>query len=437
MNRKKPLVVVLSRNYSTGLSVIRSLGSVGYTVDLIASANKEGRSNWIASSKYVNRFVEIISEKVKGDTDNILLEELLTYAGKYDVKPVLFPTDDYTTSVMDVNRSVLDDIFIMPYIADGKAGALKHFMDKSVQSVIAAEAGIDVPEEWVISLRDDEIEIPEDIIYPCYCKPIESSLGYKQEMRVCMDRDELASYLHHLRDFYPERSFLVQKYLEIDEEIDLEGVCLDQEIILPAIIWKRIVAQYDKGVPLAGKTYPAEKLGEIMDKVINMLKTFHYYGMFDLGLNIVNGRIYFNEINMRSGGTNFVYFRSGVNLPDIFIRGITGQSRNLSEEKITEYGKTYIYEKVAWDDYFHGYLSRDELDECMRSADIKIMCNDDDPAPGESFTKEMEERDRRRQQREEHIISVMKSSGWDRAYTEQHMREARDKLGISFKTYDR
>ena len=78
MNRKKPLVVVLSRNYSTGLSVIRSLGSVGYTVDLIASANKEGRSNWIASSKYVNRFVEIISEKVKGDTDNILLEELLT-----------------------------------------------------------------------------------------------------------------------------------------------------------------------------------------------------------------------------------------------------------------------------------------------------------------------------------------------------------------------
>ena len=150
------------------------------------------------------------------------------------------------------------------------------------------------------------------------------------------------------------------------------------------------MAQYDKGVPLAGKTYPADELGEILDKVINMLKTFHYYGMFDLGLNIVNGRIYFNEINMRSGGTNFVYFRSGVNLPDIFVKGITGQSRNLSEEKITEYGKTYIYEKVAWDDYFHGYLSKAELDECMRSADIKIMCNDDDPAPGESFTKEME-----------------------------------------------
>ncbi|MDY2679846.1 MAG: hypothetical protein SOV50_04245, partial [Lentihominibacter sp.] len=437
MNKNKPLVVVMSRNYSTGLSIIRSLGIEGYPVDLIASANRTGQSATIAGSKYINNYVEVIAKKVELDRDEALLKELLKYKGKYDNKPVLFPTDDYTTSVMDLNRGVLEDIFIMPKVAGGAAGDLKHLMDKSVQSRIAAEAGINVPAEWVISLRDNEIQIPEDVVYPCYCKPLESSLGYKQEMAVCRNRSELLSHLSVLRGKYSDRSFLVQEYLEIDEEIDLEGVCLDQEIILPAIIWKRIVAQYDKGVPLAGKTYPAEELGEILDKVINLLKSFHYYGMFDLGLNIVNGRIYFNEINMRSGGTNFVYFRSGVNLPDIFIRGITGQSRNLSEEKITEYGKTYIYEKVAWDDYFHGYLSRDELDECMRSADIKIMCNDDDPAPGESFTKEMEERDRRRQQREEHIISVMKSSGWDRAYTEQHMREARDKLGISFKTYDR
>ena len=40
----KPLVVVLSRNYSTGISVIRSLGAAGYTVDLVASAFREGRS---------------------------------------------------------------------------------------------------------------------------------------------------------------------------------------------------------------------------------------------------------------------------------------------------------------------------------------------------------------------------------------------------------
>ena len=330
MENNKPLIVVLSRNYSTGLSVIRSLGIAGYTVDLIASANKEGQSSAIGSSRYINNYIEVLADKVKADGDDELLAELLKYKEMYDNKPVLFPTDDYTTSVMDLNRGVLDDIFIMPKVAGGAAGDLKHLMDKSVQSRVAAEAGINVPAEWVISLRDKEIQIPEDVVYPCYCKPLESSLGYKQEMAVCRNRSELLSHLSVLRGKYSDRSFLVQEYLEIDEEIDLEGVCLDQEIILPAIIWKRIVAQYDNGVPLAGKTYPADELGEILDKVINMLKTFHYYGMFDLGLNIVNGRIYFNEINMRSGGTNFVYFRSGVNLPDIFVKGITGQSRNLS-----------------------------------------------------------------------------------------------------------
>ena len=61
---------------------------------------------------------------------NKLLEELLKYAGKYDKKPVLFPTDDYTTSVMDLNRSVLEEHFIMPTIVGGGDGCLTHHMDK-------------------------------------------------------------------------------------------------------------------------------------------------------------------------------------------------------------------------------------------------------------------------------------------------------------------
>ena len=199
MENNKPLIVVLSRNYSTGLSVIRSLGIAGYTVDLIASANKEGQSSAIGSSRYINNYIEVLADKVKADGDDELLAELLKYKEMYDNKPVLFPTDDYTTSVMDLNRGVLDDIFIMPKVAGGAAGDLKHLMDKSVQSRVAAEAGINVPAEWVISLRDKEIQIPEDVVYPCYCKPLESSLGYKQEMAVCRNRSELLSHLSVLR----------------------------------------------------------------------------------------------------------------------------------------------------------------------------------------------------------------------------------------------
>ena len=108
MKDNKPLVVVLSRNYSTGLSVIRSLGAAGYTVDLVASAYKPGTSRIASSSKYVRKSVEVVSAKVKeGEGDTGLLDELLKYAGQNEQKPVIFPTDDYTTSVMDQNREVL------------------------------------------------------------------------------------------------------------------------------------------------------------------------------------------------------------------------------------------------------------------------------------------------------------------------------------------
>ena len=123
MREKDALVIVLSRNYSTGLSVIRSLGAAGYTVDLVASSYKEGTSAIAACSKYVRNSVEVLSRKIKGDAGNGLVDELLKYAGKYEEKPVLFPTDDYTASVMDMNRNFLREDFIMPSMVGGGEGS--------------------------------------------------------------------------------------------------------------------------------------------------------------------------------------------------------------------------------------------------------------------------------------------------------------------------
>ena len=69
LENEEQLVVVLSRVYSTGLSVIRSLGAAGYTVDLVASAPREGRSAIAACSKYVRNAVEVVSKKVKDGED--------------------------------------------------------------------------------------------------------------------------------------------------------------------------------------------------------------------------------------------------------------------------------------------------------------------------------------------------------------------------------
>ena len=388
-NKKDTLVVVLSRNYSTGLSVIRSLGAAGYTVDLVASAFKEGRSVIASSSKYVRNSVEVVSRKVKDGGDEELMKALMAYKGKNENKPVLFPTDDYTTSIMDLNRDKLSKIFLMPYIVGGRQGSIMSRMDKTVQGTLAKSAGLLTPMEWVISLEED-IVIPNDMVYPCFVKPLESVTGYKVEMARCDDKDMLESHLAKLKRRYPNRSVLVQEFLEIDYEIDFSGVALNQDIIIPAIIKKTNVAQHEKGVTLAGKVVPFEELDEnTRNCVIKLVQKFRYVGMFDMELNVVGDKIYFNEVNLRSGGPNYSYFASGVNLPALFVEEVLGHGHAEEDEKVKQYGKSFIYEQVAWDDYIYGFMTRRELDQRIAAADITLLTNEDDPVPGEVFLKQI------------------------------------------------
>ena len=389
MDTNKQLVVVLARNYSTGLSVVRSLGDVGYTVDLVASSYKKGNAHIISSSKYLRNCTEVVTKNIKeGGDDPQLLDALLKYSGESQ-KPVLFPTDDYTTSVMDRNRSLLEDTFIMPTIVGGGDGCLTEHMAKTYQAGLARSAGLLTPQEWVIPLNTEEILIPEDMVYPCFVKPMESVSGYKKEMAKCASEQELLHHLKALKARYADRSILVQEFLQIDNEIDFSGVCLDQEIIIPAIIKKWNVAKYEKGVTLAGRVVPTEELGELQEKVVKMLKAFRYVGMFDMELNIVGDKIYFNEVNLRSGGPNFAYFMSGVNLPALFVKEALGEKHSPQDEKVSEYGKSFLYEKVAWEDYVHGFMTKQALEDRLAAADITLLNYDKDPAPGKLFTKQM------------------------------------------------
>lgn len=390
MEEKNQLVVVLARNYSTGLSVVRSLGAAGYTVDLVASSHKAGNAKIVSCSKYVRKTVEVVTQNIKEGADDVeLLAALLAYEGQNEQKPVLFPTDDYTTSVMDRNRSLLEDIFIMPTIVGGGDGCLTAHMAKTYQAGLARRAGLLTPKEWIIPLNEEEIRIPEDMVYPCFVKPMESVSGYKKEMAKCGSEKKLIAHLKKLQERYSGRSILVQEYLQIDNEIDFSGVCLDQQIIIPAIIKKWNVAQYEKGVTLSGTVVPVEELGELYSKIVAMLKMFHYVGMFDMELSIVGDKIYFNEVNLRSGGPNFSYFMSGVNLPALYVKEALGEKHTQEEEQVAQYGKTFIYEKVAWEDYLHGYMSRQELKDRIASADITLLHNDEDPAPSNYFLQTM------------------------------------------------
>ncbi len=385
MQKEAPQVVVLSRNYSTGLGVIRSLGIAGYTVDLISNEAKRSWGTEIAAaSKYIRHTTTVLSRKANDGKDGALLHALFQYKELNGPRPVLFPCDDYTASIMDLNRSRLKDIFIMPGIVNGEDGSLVARMDKSYQSLLAEAAGLPVPKEWVVSLQHS-IRIPTDMVYPCFCKPLSSVSGFKTEMAICESRSELLSHLRKLRKRSNNRAILIQEYLDIRQEIDFSGVCLDQEIIIPAIIHKSEIARHERGVTLGGYLSPFEDLGETCEKVIKMLREMHYVGMFDMELNLVDGKYYFNEINFRSGGPNFSYFCSGVNLPALYVKEAFGHTHTPEEEKIISYGKSFIYEKVAWEDHLNGFLTERQLRGKIKKADFRLIAFADDSKPEKVF----------------------------------------------------
>ncbi|MCF0111864.1 MAG: hypothetical protein HUJ58_08175, partial [Erysipelotrichaceae bacterium] len=155
-------VVVLGKNHSTPLGVIRSLGVNGYTLDVFYVAKTENESHVLKGSKYVSKVMEIVG-RYDEDIVNMLMKE---YESATETL-VLFPTDDYTSSLIDRNRDVLSTRFLMPYIVGNKQGAITHFMDKSVQSALAHQFDLPTAPEWLISL-DGEIVIPEELPYPCF-----------------------------------------------------------------------------------------------------------------------------------------------------------------------------------------------------------------------------------------------------------------------------
>lgn len=403
MENSRPAVVVVTRYWPTALSVIRSLGSAGHVVDLISSMSEPGAAAVAAASKYVRRSTETICKNAKQSDDPGLLDAILSFADASGdgSRPVLFPTDDYTASFIDRHSDVLRDAFLMPSAGDGSQGSITALMNKETQGRLASEAGLSCPREWKVSLEGD-IAVPEDMVYPCFVKPLDSVSGSKGEMARCDSPEDLTAHLGKLQSKASGRSVLVQEFLDIEGEIDLSGISImgedgSLEVIVPAIIRKSCVASYERGVTVAGTIHPAEELGEgVLKGIERLIKSSGYRGIFDLELNIADGRMWFGELNLRSGGPNYAYYLSGINLPELVVKDLAGLPISEEEKKAAKYGISFVYEKVLWKEYMTGRITKAELDGMINKADFGFINNSDDPVPYEIFMKKTAEEMRER-----------------------------------------
>lgn len=375
-------IIVLGMNYSTPLGVIRALGEAGYLVNVILVNKNKSEQSIVSSSKYIKSFY------AQTDKDGAKLIEYLksTYSG--DNLKLLLPTDDFTTSVIDKYKDLLDSSFKFPHVGKNGIYSINQMMDKEIQSNIIEVFQLKEAESHSVDLRaftEDELQA---LPYPCIIKPQQSINGRKKEIVVCRDKQALSQTLRHFKQVNSKRSFLVQKYLDIETEYSFFGMCWGEQLIMSLPIKKLRVSEAHMGLTLSGEFVAWDALETVKDKLEAFLKSIDYYGMFGLEIFLLkNGEIYFNELNLRASGINYFVTKNGLNIPVIFVEALENNQLTYTAEKSLPLGTAFFNDRVAWDEYLSGNMSESELKQYEANADCFLISQNVDEGPRSAYEK--------------------------------------------------
>lgn len=397
--------VVIGRNYTSRLGMIRAAGMAGCdvvdiaTVRRIPSGLKDrimGNTKPVDShSKYVKRLLFSIEPDREALID-LLLKECMAGGEKV----ILLPVDDFAASTIDLFQERLEPHFLYPHI-EHKPGEIFRLMDKGVQKQLAREAGLPVANGWAIEIHDGRYRIPTDITYPCFPKPEISVQGDKQIMKKCSTEAELRGVLDAVAAATDDCPVLVEEYIELQKEYGILGFCDQGKVTIPGIVEKKRIGNgKHKGVTMTGLYSPLEAFGSLGEKLSGFMSKVSLTGLFDIDLYEKDGVIFFNELNLRLGAFGYAAVCAGFNLPGCFISAITGSGAEQLASAPFE-PILCISEKVALDDYQGRYMTWPEYRRTLLASDQRFIFCADDPEPYRFF---------RRTERLEHVKRVVRST---------------------------
>lgn len=374
-------IVVFSKSYEATLGIARSLKIGGATdIDLF----------YVGYNSIVVKKSNVFHNKYFCEKDDQTIIDNLVNTYR-DVKGtiILFPGDDYTTSLADMYRERLKDKFIYTYAEPKDEETIIHLMDKLYQYNLSKEFNLPMAQSCVLSTSNGIYKISDDIKYPCFVKPLISANGpAKSIIRKIEDEENLTSYLLKLTKkgyFYP---VLVQEFIDIEEEYNIHGICDGDRIFLPVIHQKLETAKFNKGVTILGKNLNPDHLGDNIDKLKEMLLSCKYHGIFNVEMFKSKGVVYLNEINFRIAGTCWGTTGAGANLPYLWVNVLMGRVVDWPQLKL-KYDTVFINDKTAMEDLLNGYCGLSSYLSWNRSASFHLIKNKSDKGPWYIFFRKL------------------------------------------------
>lgn len=396
MNKK---IIVIGHGYTSRLSIIRSVGMAGYDVDVVVvyyGGKVLGEKPLDCYSKYVNK----ILYSPTGDKE-ALVKLLIDNYSNCTEKPVLIPESDFSVEVIDSNYDQLQQYFLIPNI-DHHQGAVVQWMNKSKQKERARSFGLNVASAVIINIKNGTFTIPANIHYPCFPKSID---GGKTGLGRCDNEEMLKRSLSKMAAIR-DRDVLVEEYLHIDKEYALVGFSDGINVCIPAILYNENMSKgVHFGVAKTGRVLPASQFGDLVEKFKALIASICFVGIFDIDFLECQGKFYFDEINLRFGGSGYAVTKAGANLPAMFADFMTtGKYAPVIVPNTTNL--TFVNERICIDEWYAENMTTNEFLKTIMDSDISFIKDEQDAEPYRQFEKRFAQQRRKRFFR--HLLSRLK-----------------------------
>ncbi len=203
-------------------------------------------------------------------------------------------------------------------------------MDKSVSKIMFRNAGLEVAEFKVFTLKDPDIiirTIEEEFGYPCYIKP--NSMGSSVGISRVMNREEIRKAINEAFRF-DTKIIIEEEIIGKEYEVSVNGnddpVSSDPGSFIPSNDFydyedKYILGETEFQIPAV---LPEEKIRGLRDSAVKAYKSLYLNGFsrVDFFIEEKTGRIVINEINTIPGFTEISMFpklwqTSGLNFRDL------------------------------------------------------------------------------------------------------------------------
>lgn len=382
-------VVIVGHSYTSRMGLIRSIAPFDCEITVVAMVfrNKTERIIRLNAGKPIDCYSKYVSRVLfcLADTEKRLIDLLIKRCSHKGQKVILIPDSDFAAAAIDNHQDQLKEFFLFPHIHHS-AGEVVKWMNKERQKQLAESIGLNVVKGQVVGVQNGSYSFPDDVSYPCFTKPLATINGGKQFLRRCEKKEDLRRVLDAVSKKY-NTDVLIEDYKTIEKEYAVVGFSDGDTVSIPGVIEFIVNSRSHMGIAREGKIRPVDGFENLIGQFKDYVRQIGFCGLFDIDFFECNGLYYFDEMNLRYGGSGYAYTVMGANLPSMLVRHFQNPDWKNIVEDVSK-SASFVNERMCMDDYLHGYLNEKQVKEIINRSDIRFIIDQEDAAPFRKMKRE-------------------------------------------------